>query len=1167
MTENAKWSGGDDWNIQEIQSVRKKVTRAKQRRGLSLDDSADIIDRLIDDSRISIVKEFLVSPPSRITRGSGNDSELVFDAEVAGSDSSVLAIRHPSGAISFHAPEAIAAIRRGGKSSNSVRFRVALRGSSLQGTRRGLIGKVVRAIVLKIAGKLTDLAMPSLVRAWEERAWKSAGRQEGWHLVTRDSLIAGKLQSAIPQPEKRSLLLLHGTFSNAATAYASLAQSDFFSRVGAKYDRRIYAFNHFSLSRTPAQNAQMLLEALDASQVYNFDVVTHSRGGLVLRTLVERQDVLGASAGRLKVGKAVLVASPNDGTPLATPDRWQHLLNWMANLLEMFPDNPWSEAASWITDGLVWIANRVAGGIPGIGAMDAGGETISGMQDDPGPPVGVYSALVANYRAEDGIVQRAIDVGADAVFSTANDLVVPTEGGWRTGKSSTDFIPGDRVGCFGVGGNLLPSLPGTVSHINFFDRPETIEFLVRALTDKPQQLPRIAVDRSLPNRRANNAVTASTRLSDNLDTQKGTSVSVETFAERASGEYTSITSRVPSNTSTGLEVFDGDTPPLHLVLLPEHETGEQRRERRGRQSLTEDSIEEHASAQMLATFGSARILEPFYLRGSAGPEWHNIISMQKRLQSYVDANPGSTLPSDQELIMFGTQLFETLFPGRVRRLYDEARARSNGRRLDIIFTSMIPWVADKPWEFAYDPMRRSFLTTEDVQFVRNVLTAVPAQHLQPHSGALRILVVVAQPIGQAKLSVDEEIVVIRRGFEPLIAAGMAEVEVLTRATPNTLHGRLSTEHFDVVHFIGHGEFDVEREQGLLLFEDDAGNVQKVNDNNLRSIFCQRGVRLLFLNACETARGGRADFNRGVAPAVVAGGMPVVVANQFKVLDVSATSFAQHFYWSLAAGLTVGDAARESRIAVNYSLAGEAIDWAVPVVYARDPNAKFCKHMARTGVILTGVTPASIRRSDLLQRVKIGVWDIQHEYPELEGLVEQWNEAQTAYEFIVVDPSVPIGGWQVHGSGNEKVTYLRSDKLQMKLQPTVRQLGVEVLICISGYPMTDGETLNIYASWGEGSIVVLSTWGLEVDQEMRPKLLTNLVAGGLIAQRAKMDTSPEKPRTSPFYYNEERDVSLLTATRKIDTQSKKEIREALGESASTEIEAIEKMFTLFRTSAR
>jgi len=71
--------------------------------------------------------------------------------------------------------------------------------------------------------------------------------------------------------------------------------------------------------------------------------------------------------------------------------------------------------------------------------------------------------------------------------------------------------------------------------------------------------------------------------------------------------------------------------------------------------------------------------------------------------------------------------------------------------------------------------------------------------------------------------------------------------------------------------------------------------------------------------------------------LVAGGVPAVVANQFKVLDPSAAAFAQHFYWALASGRTIGDAAREARVAVNYSIAGEAIDWAVPVLFARNPG--------------------------------------------------------------------------------------------------------------------------------------------------------------------------------------------------------------------------------------
>ena len=56
---------------------------------------------------------------------------------------------------------------------------------------------------------------------------------------------------------------------------------------------------------------------------------------------------------------------------------------------------------------------------------------------------------------------------------------------------------------------------------------------------------------------------------------------------------------------------------------------------------------------------------------------------------------------------FGSQLFETLFQGDVRRLYDEARSRQHGRKLDFVFTSMVSWIAEKPWEFAYDASRRA----------------------------------------------------------------------------------------------------------------------------------------------------------------------------------------------------------------------------------------------------------------------------------------------------------------------------------------------------------------------------------------------------------------------------------------------------------------------------
>ena len=115
--------------------------------------------------------------------------------------------------------------------------------------------------------------------------------------------------------------------------------SNFFERVRGLYGDRIYAFDHFTLSRTPEENARMLLEGLP-DKTFTFDVITHSRGGLVLRNLVERSAAFGPLAKRFKLGRAVLVASPNEGTPLATPGRWEDTVGWMAEPARAVPRQP-----------------------------------------------------------------------------------------------------------------------------------------------------------------------------------------------------------------------------------------------------------------------------------------------------------------------------------------------------------------------------------------------------------------------------------------------------------------------------------------------------------------------------------------------------------------------------------------------------------------------------------------------------------------------------------------------------------------------------------------------------------------------------------------------------------------------------------------------------------
>ena len=356
---------------------------------------------LADDSRVSDEVVLDPAPPTR-GRAAGGPIDLTVDVEPG--QMAILALRHPSGALTFHRP--VESTTRGARGPSQVRFQVAVRGGS---ATRGLGGQAVKAIVVKVAklagDRLVSLLLPKLVEAFEKRAWAKHGLTEGWLRVTKETLAAQKLVSGTPVSPERSLLLIHGTFSDAAGGFCKLASTNFFERIKDTYGDRIYAFNHFSLQRTPEENVAMLLEGLPEHPT-TFDVVTHSRGGLVLRTLVERARTFGSLSKRFVLGRAVLVAAPNDGTPLATPDRWDATIGWLANLLELFPDNPFTIGGELVANGLVWIANHASGDIPGLHAMDGDGDPIHQLQTAAEPPASAYSALDANYNTSGDVLRR-----------------------------------------------------------------------------------------------------------------------------------------------------------------------------------------------------------------------------------------------------------------------------------------------------------------------------------------------------------------------------------------------------------------------------------------------------------------------------------------------------------------------------------------------------------------------------------------------------------------------------------------------------------------------------------------------------------------------------------------------------------------------------------------
>ena len=348
-----------------------------------------------------------------------------------------------------------------------------------------------------------------------------------------------------------------------------------------------------------------------------------------------------------------------------------------------------------------------------------------------------------------------------------------------------------------------------------------------------------------------------------------------------------------------------------------------------------------APPRLVASWAGARVVEPFETRGgAAGERMRKIIALHERVLRALDGRGAGPLPKAAELHAYGAVLFETLFPGEVRRLWDAARGASH-RPLELAFTSALDWIADKPWELAWDPSRRRFLS-DDAVLVRNVFGAIPPEAPAPRQGPLRVLVAVAQPRDATPVSARLETAAVRAAFAPLVRSGHAALDVLPAATPSGLHRKLASSRFDVLHFVGHGAWDEKERSGALLLVDGRGRGTWIEADRLRRLLCGRGLRLVVLNACETGRGGRNDFLRGVAPALLAGGIPAVVANQYKVLDTSATAFARHLMWALARGHALGEAAREARVAVSVARGAEPMDWAVPVLYARDTSLVLCR---------------------------------------------------------------------------------------------------------------------------------------------------------------------------------------------------------------------------------
>ncbi len=266
----------------------------------------------------------------------------------------------------------------------------------------------------------------------------------------------------------RALLMIHGTNSRTHTAFGGLPRS-FVDAMHTQYEGRVFAFDHPTLTHTPRQNIETLLEAMPDGTSLDVDIICHSRGGLVSRVLAEKQDALTFGARSVRVGRVVFVGAPNAGTRLADEAFIGEYLDTVTNLLNVIPTNGVTDALGFVLTGVKLVATGLWAGLKGLHSMQPDGEFGTWLNTGERAKDVRYFALTSNFSpTQSSLMQLAADKLMDTVFKGAhNDLVVPTVGVYAANGSGYFPIADEVV--FGAGDG--------VAHTGFFQYPKTTELI------------------------------------------------------------------------------------------------------------------------------------------------------------------------------------------------------------------------------------------------------------------------------------------------------------------------------------------------------------------------------------------------------------------------------------------------------------------------------------------------------------------------------------------------------------------------------------------------------------------------------------------------------------------------------------------------------------------
>jgi hypothetical protein len=316
---------------------------------------------------------------------------------------------------------------------------------------------------------------------------------------------------------------------------------------------------------------------------------------------------------------------------------------------------------------------------------------------------------------------------------------------------------------------------------------------------------------------------------------------------------------------------------------------------------------------------------------------------------------------EDEIRTFGSLLYRCLFTGqawaKVQSIIDGARTTDQRVRLELIFPAEPPYsrLAAIPWEYLFRPEttteRGWFLAADpDVVLSRYIPSGQGETTFEPEA-ALRVLVVVSQPADPRLGPVvsDEVVDTIKKTADQLAFS----VSVLSNPAAWDLYQAVQApdKRPHLVHFMGHGQFDVDRGVASVALSNPQGGTDWVDDRRFAELLTRNGraPRAVVLHSCE---GGKADFAgsyAGLAPQLVRSGVQCVIAMQYPVTNRTAIRFSTSLYTQLAQGIDLDAAVQEARWSTSQlQLPPDPRLLGVPLVYLQNRSALLANQTKGSG---------------------------------------------------------------------------------------------------------------------------------------------------------------------------------------------------------------------------